>query len=211
MATRAATCPNCGAPVEFRWSSSVQTVCTFCRSILVRTDVKIERVGTVADLPADTSPIQIGTEGVYRNEPFVVSGRILYEYDAGGWNEWHLVFRDSTSGWLADAQAEYDIAFLCAEPGALPAAAAIHRDQTFQWQHVEYQVTSLTRARYRGVEGELPFQYWDKREVLFADLRSNDGRFATIDYSDPQPLLFLGEAVEFDDLHFNNLRRLEGW
>jgi uncharacterized protein DUF4178 len=211
MSARASTCPNCGAPVVFRWSSSVQTVCTFCRSILVRSDVDVERVGTVADLPANPSPIQVGTEGVYLHEAFTVTGRILYEYDAGGWNEWHLVFRGDRSGWLADAQAEYDISFLCAEPGPLPPAEAIRPDQRFRWQAVDYQVTALTRARYRGVEGELPFQYWDKQDVLFADLRSTDGRFATIDYSDPQPRLFLGASVEFNDLQFKNLRQLEGW
>jgi hypothetical protein len=47
--------------------------------------------------------------------------------------------------------------------------------------------------------------------VLFADLRSRDARFATLDYSDAEPLLFLGEAVEFDDLHLKNLRQFEGW
>ena len=26
----------------------------------------------------------------------------------GAWNEWHLRFDDDTSGWLSDAQAEYE-------------------------------------------------------------------------------------------------------
>ncbi len=61
------------------------------------------------------------------------------------------------------------------------------------------------------MQGELPFQYWDKSDLLFADLRTADGDFATIDYSENPPLLFLGRAVEFDDLHFKNLRQFEGW
>ena len=61
------------------------------------------------------------------------------------------------------------------------------------------------------MEGELPFVYWDKSDVLFADLRTTDGRFATIDYSDQKPLLFLGEAVDFDALRLKNLREFEGW
>lgn len=44
------TCPNCGAKIVFRWSSSVQTVCEYCKSILVRTDVDLQKVGQVADL-----------------------------------------------------------------------------------------------------------------------------------------------------------------
>ena len=68
MSQPAAECPNCGAKVQFRWSSSVQTVCEYCQSILVRTDVDLRRVGTVADLPPDGSPIRIGTEGRYRQQ-----------------------------------------------------------------------------------------------------------------------------------------------
>ena len=205
-----ANCPNCGAPIRFRWSSAVQTVCEFCHSILVRRDVNLELVGKVADLPPDNSPIQITTEGVYRNRPFQVVGRILYEYDEGGWNEWHAVFNDGASGWLSDAQAEYEVSFAAAVKG-LPAAASVVRGQHYGFNGVDYEATCLTRARYRGVEGELPFEYWDKNEVLFVDLESHDARFATLDYSDPEPLLFLGEAVDFDSLSLKNLRRFEGW
>src|SRR5258708_29388367 len=91
MSERVANCPNCGAPVKFLWSSAVQTTCEFCHSILVRTDVDLKKVGEVADLPPDASPLQIGTEGAYQNKTFVVVGRIIYEYEQGGWNEWHIV------------------------------------------------------------------------------------------------------------------------
>ena len=211
MTARVANCPNCGARIEFQWSSSVQAVCAFCRSILVRTDVDLKRVGQVADLPPDSSPVQIGTQGVSHHKPFVVAGRILYEYEQGGWNEWHMVFNDGASGWLSDAQDEYAVSFLDQARRQLPGPEAAQTGQKFEWNGVIYEVTSLTHARYRGVEGELPFEYWDKQEMLFADLRSADGRFATLDYSETNPLLFLGEAVEFDDLQLKNLRQFEGW
>jgi hypothetical protein len=172
--------------------------------------VDLERVGVVADLPPDPSPIQLGTEGIYRNKGFVAIGRILYEYELGGWNEWHVVCHDGTSGWLSDAQAEYAVSFLSPHSG-LPDALQIAAGQKLRLNGVLYEVTSLTRARYRGVEGELPFEYWDKSDALFADLRTPDARFATIDYSEDPPLLFLGEAVAFDDLRLKNLRQFEGW
>ena len=207
----ALSCPNCGAPVRFRWSSAVQTTCEFCHSILVRHDVDLAKVGQVSDLPPDSSPIQIATEGVHHNKPFVVVGRIIYEYELGTWNEWHLVFSDSTSGWLSDDMADYEVSVHVKPSAPLPAPDAIKRGQALQLNGVRFQVTNLTRARYRGAEGELPFEYWDKELVLFADLRSADGRFATIDYSEQEPLLFLGESVEFESLALKNLRRFEGW
>ena len=207
MSQLAANCPNCGAPVQFRWSGAVQTTCEYCRAILVRRDVNLEKVGEVGDLPREVSPIQIGTEGVYRNKAFQAVGRILYEYEDGGWNEWHIVFNDGTSGWLSDAQLEYTVSFLAQPPEPLPSQVA--RARQFMWGGVRYEVTSVTRAHYRGVAGELPFEYWDKKDVLFADLRTSDARFGTIDYSDAAPILFLGEAVEFDELHLKNLRALD--
>jgi hypothetical protein len=76
---------------------------------------------------------------------------------------------------------------------------------------VVLSVTTLTEAHYEGVEGELPFAYWNKDKCWFADLRSRDGRFATIDYTENPPLLFLGEFVEFESLRLTNLKEFEGW
>src|SRR6202051_3007655 len=146
MTQPVSNCPNCGAKIVFQWSSSVQTVCTYCKSILVRTDVDLKKVGQVADLPPDSSPIQLNTEGVYHNKAFVVVGRIIYEYEQGGWNEWHIVYNDGSSGWLADAQLEYDLSWATHPPGTLPASGQVQRGQTYQWNGKTYEVASLTHA-----------------------------------------------------------------
>jgi hypothetical protein len=203
-----ANCPNCGAKITFRWSGSVQTVCEYCKSVLIRTDIDLRKVGQVADLPPDSSPIQIGTEGIYEKRSFVAIGRIIYEYDQGNWNEWNLMMNDGTSGWLSDAQLDYTITFAALRQ-KIPKECRIGQEYT--WDNQTYSVSSITKAHYRGVEGELPFQYWDKSDVVFIDLMSHSERFATIDYSEDPPLLFLGEAVEFDKLKLKNLRSFEGW
>ena len=206
MTHPAGTCPNCGAPVEFQWSSAVQTVCTHCRSVLVRRDLDLTKVGVVADLPPDVSPIQIGTTGRFADAAFTVTGRIVYEYDAGTWNEWHLLFADGSSGWLSDAQLDYAISRPLKSSEPLPDSAAFTTGQRYEWAGTSFAVTTLTRAHYRGVEGDLPFEYWDKTEVLFVDLASEDEQLATVDYSEAPPLLFAGRFVEFDALALKNLR-----
>jgi hypothetical protein len=176
--------------------------------VLIRTDLDLKKVGQVADLPPNSSPIQIGTEGVYGKRSFVVTGRIIYEYDQGNWNEWHLMLNDGTSGWLSDAQLDYAVTFL--EQGQkLPRQCTVGQEYT--WENREYTVSTITKAHYSGVDGELPFQYWDKSDVVFVDLMSHSGAFATIDYSEDPPLLFLGEPVDFDGLDLKNLRSFEGW
>ena len=203
-----ANCPNCGAKITFRWSASMQTTCEYCISVLIRTDVDLQKVGQVADLPPNSSPIQIGTEGVYGKRSFVAIGRIIYEYDQGNWNEWHLMMNDGTSGWLSDAQLDYAVTFAAAGQ-KLPRDCRVGQSHT--WNNQTYTVSTVTKAHYCGVEGELPFQYWDKTDVVFVDLMSHTEKFATIDYSEDPPLLFLGEAVEFDSLKLKNLRSFEGW
>jgi len=210
MTQPAALCPSCGAPILFQWSSSVQTTCAHCRSILIRTDVKLERVGVVSDWPPDSSPIQIGASGVYQDRAFMVAGRIIYDYDEGSWNEWHIVLNQGGSAWLSDAQCQYAVTLAFAAE-SLPSLASVHLGDRFTWNKVAFAATAITQARYRGVEGELPFQYWDKQEATFVDLRSTGGDFATLDYSGSEPVLYLGKMVEFDALRLKNLREFEGW
>lgn len=206
MSGPVSNCPNCGGPIQFRWSGAVQTTCPYCASILVRHDLELERVGVVSDLPAAGSPIQIGTQGRYGDRRFTVTGRIVYEYERGTWSEWHLAMGDGSSGWLSDAQAEYAVTFVDPNPGPLPRADELRPGVQLRRGDTVYEASTLTRARYRGVEGELPFEYWDKEEVVFADFRTRDTRFATVDYSEEPPLLFRGEFVEWDALALTNLR-----
>jgi|SRR3984957_1091959 hypothetical protein len=211
MSSPQANCPSCGAPVTFRWSSAAQTVCPFCHSILVRTDLTLQNVGKVADLPPDPSPIQLLTSGTYNNKKFDVLGRIIYEYEQGGWNEWHILFSDGTSGWLSDAQLQYAVSFLV-QGVPLPPENQVTRGKHFTFSNIDFEVSTMTIATYKGVEGELPFPFYGKSDMLFADLRTRSDDFATLDYSDESaPVLFIGKTVPFEALQLKNVRQFEGW
>lgn len=215
MTARTAACPNCGATIEFRWSGAVQTVCPYCKAVLVRRDLDLEKVGMVSDLPPTASPIQLGTEGKFEGDAFVVVGRIVYQYERGGWNEWHLLTMRGESAWLSDAQGDLAISRRAKKSAVLPAADDLKVGQTHVLDGTRFRVASLTRARYAGIEGELPFTTWDRSEALFADLDSDGSadqlRFATIDYSDETPVAYVGTYVELEELAARNLRRFEGW
>jgi hypothetical protein len=210
---RSAACPNCGATIAFRWSGAVQTVCPFCKSVLVRRDLDLAKVGTVSDLPPTSSPIQLGTEGKMGKDAFVVVGRIIYAYDRGGWNEWHLRTTSGTSAWLSDAQGDLALSMPAKSQAELPDAEDLKVGQSYSIDGTLFRVASLTKARYAGIEGELPFESWDKTEALFADLdtEGDEPRFATIDYSDDMPVAYVGTYVELEQLAARNLRQFEGW
>jgi len=210
MSQTNSNCPNCGGPIVFRWAQSVQTTCPYCSSILVRTDVDIEKVGEVSSYPADPSPIMIGTEGIFENKAFVAIGRICYKYENGGWNEWHIVFNTGESAWLSDAQLQYAVTKVTPFPPGFD-NITLNVGTVVDANGVFYTVTTVTNARYRAVEGELPFQFWDKTDCRFVDLRTPDARFMTVDFSEKPPLLFVGKTVTFDELKLKNLRQGEGW
>ena len=169
----------------------------------------------VSDLPPTASPIQLGTEGKLDGDAFVVVGRIVYQYERGGWNEWHLRTLRGASAWLSDAQGDLAVSTPAKDGGALPAATELRVGQPYTIDGIHFRVASITRARYAGVEGELPFQTWDRSEAVFADLdgsgRGEQLRFATIDYSDEVPVAYVGRYVELEELAARNLRRFEGW
>src|SRR5687767_8484910 len=112
MKKRVVACPACAAPVEFKLSTSLVTVCDFCRSVVARADKKVEDHGKVADLVETNSPIHRGLSGKYNKKRFEVVGRVQYQHPAGGvWNEWYLRFPGDKVGWLAEAQGKFYLMF----------------------------------------------------------------------------------------------------
>ena len=208
---RTVACPNCGAPVQFRWAQAVQTTCLYCKSVLVRTDLTLETIGTQADFPATGSPIQIGTEGKWRSHSFVVVGRLTYQWARGRWNEWHCLLNDGASAWLSDAQLEYAMTVPDVFSGPAPEVDSVRVGEMYFWHDIGYEVAGMVEAEYVGTEGELPFTTVDRRRCRFIDLQSSDGRFATIDGSERPPRLYVGEYVSFEALALRNLREFEGW
>jgi len=202
-------CPACGALVPFRTSILLVAICPFCRSLVQRKDLDLEKLGESAQLQPDGTPIQLGTRGEYRGGAFEVVGRVQLKTPHGFWNEWYLMFTDGRQGWLGEAQGAYAVSF-----GAETAAPALENLKvlsTVELMGKKYQVLELVDAKYLAAEGELPFLPPLGEEVKTADLIGENGAFGTIDYSEDPPAVFLGEYQDFDALKFTALKQIEGW
>lgn len=198
-------CPSCGAPVVFRSATSIYVVCEFCRSTLLRAGEDLQNLGRMADLLEDSSPIQIGSEGTFRTQHFVVIGRIQLKYESGLWNEWYIQFDEGRSGWLADAAGEFIVSAQVAVSDPLPAFETLAPEMMLTLDGRSFTVTDLETATCISGQGELPFRIAAGYNVNTADLRSND-RFITLDYSEAPPLVFVGQPVTFTDLQLERLR-----
>jgi ribosomal protein L37AE/L43A len=204
-----AVCPACGAPVVFQSAASIFAVCEFCQSTLVRHDQALEDIGKMAALVEDRSPLQLGAEGSYQGVHFALIGRIQIEYSQGIWNEWHLMFDDQRNGWLSEAAGEYVLTFAQYVDEVLPKFEALKIGQRLVLASQAWTVSNIEEAECVAGQGELPFKVGAGYPVAAVDLRngSNSGKnFATLDYSETPPLLFVGEAIPFASLKMNNLR-----
>lgn len=210
MTARPAACPNCGAPVTFRFAQAVQVSCDYCRGVLVRDDLDLRLVGVESAIPEDASPIQLGTTGVWRGKPFTVVGRLAYRSARAAWSEWHLDL-GGTSAWLSDAQLEYAVTRRIETPDGL-AMDKLWAGRDRRIDGVDFGITAVYEAQYVGMAGDLPFTYQPSGPLAFVDLRGRTTpAFATVDGSEDPPLVFVGEFVAARDLRLTGLREFEGW
>ncbi len=202
---KTATCPSCGAPVVFKSPASAFAVCEFCRSTLLRDGEALKNLGRMAELLDDPTRLRIGSAGVHERRRFAVIGRIQLRHASGLWNEWHVLFDDGRSAWLSEAGGEYVLSVLTVAKEPLPAFADLSPETSVLLNGRTFKVADLETARCVAGEGELPFRVESGYDVKTADLRSGE-RFATIDYSETPPLLFVGKPVTFTALKLSGLR-----
>jgi len=203
-------CPSCGAPLEFRSSVSVYTVCSYCGTMAVRSNEAIESIGTMSALPEDISPLQIGTVLTWANRRYTLLGRDIMAWADGSWTEW---FMDAGGmpGWLAHAQGFFSTAFEHPLPPDLAAASWPVLDARLTIDGTPYRVADLKQAHCIGSEGELPFPAVPGRIIDYADMLGPSGTFASLEQAGPDRALFVGANATYDELHFENLRPVEGW
>ncbi|HEY8190171.1 MAG TPA: DUF4178 domain-containing protein [Micavibrio sp.] len=220
-------CPSCGAEAAFHSSLSVYAVCAYCRSMLVRRDVDVESIGTMAALPDDMSPLQIGTEGYYAGVRFTLIGRMKIGWEDGTWNEWFMMSDDGRKGWLAEAQGFYAACFEI-EDGLHPnAERAFENPEGLSLEEdpmpaprlgsyitlndAKLKVVDVKQAVCIGSEGELPFAAPQGRKTQSIDLLGPDGEFACIEMEGDKRRVYLGHYLEWDEMNCRNSRVLEGW
>ncbi len=202
-------CPSCGAPIAFRSAVGVYAVCRSCGSTVLRTDGAVAAIGRMAALPADVSPIQIGTQLAWRGTPFTVLGRIRTAWQDGAWNEWFLD-GGGQPAWLAEAQGFLSIAFDAPVPAGLAGAPpALGSRLTVEGQ--VFGVADIKQAVCVGSEGELPFAAPHGRGTTYVDLVGAGGGFAGLEISPDGQRFFLGQYAPFHAFGFRNLRGLDGW
>jgi len=213
-----ATCPNCGAPIAFRSAELPVKVCDYCHSAVLRTDAGLQAVGTIAEVPDDVSPLQLGVRGRDGARGFELIGRVRWRYADGAWNEWLALFDDGSTGWLSESSGHYML-LRQIDP-------AIIRSPIVEQMRGNYDILPGTQATIDGLdywandvktvscvasEGELPFNSLGL-SARSVDLMAADEHCASIQKAKGELVeAYAGRYVTLAQIGATGLRAFEDW
>ncbi|WP_370678920.1 DUF4178 domain-containing protein [Comamonas sp. GB3 AK4-5] len=209
-----APCPGCGAPVHFANAQAAFAVCAFCRSTVARRGEVLERVGSMAEVFEDYSPLQIGATGQAPDRrgvsiPFTVVGRLQLRSDAGAWNEWVLDFSDGQLGWLSEDNGSWVLSRPWQPPGFQP-KGFVARDwklgRAVMAGGDEFTVSSVQNAQVAAAQGQLTELPPIGRSFKLVELRDPQERVWSVDFGSKPPGSSLGMPVQLDALQMQGLR-----
>ena len=212
MSLRTASCPGCGATLEFRNAATLTLVCPFCGSANYRSDVDIERLGKVAEVQPIESPLAIGSEGTADGKRWTAIGQVQLDHGAGPWNEWCLLLDDGSWAWLAEAQGEFLLTKRVETPAGVPSIDSLHPgDDVEVGPAGRFTVAEVGKGRIVAAKGELPFRAPPGGIVRYADIRGTGGRFGTLDYGQGTACeaVYVGTVVKAEDLGIDPTRVAE--
>ncbi len=173
---------------------------------MLRDGETLLRTGESAELFADYSPLQIGTQGNAQGQPFTILGRVQFAYEGGRWNEWHAYFDSGKSAWLSEDNGRFVLSWPLplAQP---PEAKALVLGAQQVVDGAGYRVAALTQATLHAAEGELPQAPKLGQPVYVAELRSSRDEVGSLEYVEGQPPRWsLGRPALLEALKLSNLR-----
>jgi ribosomal protein S27E len=197
-------------------------VCGYCQSTVVRDGETLKRIGKMAELFDDHSPLQLQTSGSWNGQAFTLVGRLQYKYGEGTWTEWHAVLADGSSAYLSEDNGAYVFTTAQAVQQAVPEAARFRVGATTAINGKSYTVASNQAVQLIAAQGELPRLPELGASHAMVELRSQNGaallsgattaqgraaeEVLSIDYSTQPPSASKGVAVLLEDLKLTGLR-----
>jgi len=201
-----APCPGCGAPVEFRSAQSAFAVCPFCQSTVVREGETLARIGKMAELFDDFSPLQLFAAGRVDGQPFTLVGRLQYSYPGGRWTEWIAALDGERTGLLSEDNGAFVFSLPLELQQPVSPAADMRVGATTAVNGQTYTVASNEQVTLVSAQGELPRLPDLGKPFPVVELRSDQGQVLSLDCDTQPPGAYLGRAVRLEDLQLTGLR-----
>ena len=170
----------------------------------------LSRIGKMAELFNDFSPLQLQASGVWQGRNFTLVGRLQYKYAQGTWTEWYAVLDDGSTAFLSEDNGAYVFGLPTSLQRDVPPAENFRVGATTAINAKPFSVASNEGVSLLSAQGELPRLPALGAPFAMVELRSADGDVLSIDYgtaaTSGAPVLSLGRSVLLEDLKLTGLK-----
>ena len=193
-------CPSCGANIKQQNPASRSISCGYCGQTSHINAETLQAAGEQHLLVDYGSYLSVGNRGRWQEQGFTILGRLRIEYDDGFWDEWYINFDDGKAAWIQ----EDDGSFMLFE--ASGEISGLHYNSIHVGTFVDFNqdltdvfITSKTRAKVEGGEGELPFRIIPGETADFVE-GIKEGEVVSIEVLPDETSIYLGKTISLDDL-----------
>jgi hypothetical protein len=183
--------------------------------MVVREGEVLKRIGKMAELFDDHSPLQLQSSGTWNGQPFTLIGRLQYQYGEGSWTEWHALLADGSSAYLGEDNGAY-VFSLPLPPQEVAPAEVFRIGANTAINGQPFSVASNQHVALMSAQGELPHLPEVGHSFAFVELRSQSAdtgaaaEVLSIDYGRTPPAISKGQTVLLEDLTLSGLRDASG-
>ncbi len=174
--------------------------------MVVRSGDVLARIGKMAELFDDHSPLRLMATGIWEQRGFTLLGRLQYKYAQGTWTEWQVLFANGAAGFLSEDNGAYVMCTGLPQQPDIGSPDLFRVGQTVTVSGKTYSVASRETVALLSAQGELPKLPPLGQAFVIVDLRSADGEVLSIDYGGVPPTLCSGRAVALEELKLQGLR-----
>jgi len=161
--------------------------------MVLRQGETLSRLGKMAELFDDHSPLQLQASGAWKGQAFTLVGRLQYKYGEGSWTEWHAVLANGTSAYLSEDNGAYVFSTPLTLQRELPEAERFRVGGTTAINGKSFSVASNNPVSLMSAQGELPRLPALGQPFAMVELRSQaSGEVLSIDYSTQPPSVSIG-------------------
>jgi hypothetical protein len=208
------SCPSCGANHDIRDPSVLQITCSYCSTIYIWDKESVQLIGKQSKLVPPLSGLSLNTEVQIKGKSYFTRGRVSNSYldeedntTRGNFEEWYLVDSDySQKLFITEDMGKFTLESEL-NSGIDLLVNEIQVGQTLNISSISFTVVEKNYIRTMGTEGELPYQVLPQEEYYSFDLKTNDGRFATLEFDkeDGNPTIYLGTSLNSNEIKYQKV------
>ncbi len=193
-------CPSCGANIKQQNPASRSISCGYCGQTSHINAESLRAAGEQHLLIDYDSYLSVGNRGRWQEQGFTILGRLRIEYDDGFWDEWYINFDDGKPAWIQEDDGSFMLFQAAGEVSGLQ-YNNIHVGTfaNFNQDLTNVFITSKSRAKVEGGEGELPFRIIPGETADFVE-GVKEGEMVSIEILPDETSIYLGRIVSLDDL-----------